>query len=155
MQKVGRLLPHRIGQVMKELGYNRRNGYKIWINPGQGNDVDFKVWSNNNLVLVGEVLNWSIGSRMSNKRCNNITSNLSKHNCHRVLIHTVPLNRKQWLKIRKNGIDTLKIGYQVLPKRFYDFYKFRRQTTKRKFDSKKINADIKFKISKYLKKKNI
>ena len=155
MQKVGRLLPHRISQIMKELGYTQQSGYRIWINPNQGNDLDIKVWKYNKLVLVGEILNWSIVSILSKKRCNNIISNLSIYNCHKVLIHTNPLNMSHWLKIHANGIDTLKVGYQILPKRFYDFFKSKKQITNRKIDSKKTKADITLKISKYLKKKHI
>ena len=154
MQKVGRLLPHRIGQILEELGYTNRYGFKVWINPNQGNDVDLKVWSNNDLILIGEILNWSTGSRLSEKRCNNIICNLSKHHCRKILIYTV-LDRKNWLKVHRNKIDTLKIGYQILPQTFYWFYKYRGQTTKRMTDCKDTKKDIKSKISRYLENKNL
>lgn len=154
-QKTGRLLPHRIGQILKELGCTQRFGVRIWVNPKQGNDLDFKVWLDDALVLVGEVLNWSIGSNMSVHRCNNIISNLLSYNCHKILIYTVPLERKYWLKIRMNGIDTVRIGYQLLPKPFYGFFKFKNKSTRRKVDSKETKADIKAKISQYLRNKAI
>ena len=62
-QSVGKLLPHGIGQIFQELGF------KTWINSGQTNGVDLKVYDNqDNLLLVAEILNWSIGSLLSEKR---------------------------------------------------------------------------------------
>jgi len=148
LQSVGRLLPRRISQILRELGF------AVWINPKQGNNVDMKVWYRNELILVVEILNWSLRSYLSEKRCNKIISNLSKYDCHRLIIYTV-LDRKNWLRLRKNKMDTLKIGYQVLPKAFYDFFKIKRQVTKRKVDCKQVKKDIEFKILKYLKKKNL
>lgn len=148
MQNVGRLLPRRISQILRELGF------VVWINPKQGNNVDMKVSYENSLVLVAEILNWSVCSYLSEKRCNSIISNLSKHNCHRLVIYTV-LDRRNWLKLRRNRIDTLRIGYQILPEAFYHFFKLKGQITKRKIDSHEVKNDIKSKISKYLKKKNL
>jgi len=144
-QSVGKLLPHRISQILKELGYREDSGYKIWINPRQGNGVDFKILFNGSLIIVGEVLNWSIGSQLSDKRYRSIMDNFSKYSCHKVLIHTV-LEKDKVERFERNGIITIEIGYQILPRYFYNFFKQKGQIVKRKIDSKHTRDDIKNKI---------
>ncbi|MEM4733092.1 MAG: hypothetical protein QXD70_01010, partial [Candidatus Bathyarchaeia archaeon] len=93
-----------------------------------------------------EVLNWSIGSRLSEKRYENIVNNLSEYNCSKVLIYTT-LEEDYVEKFRSKGIITLEIGYQLLPKVFYNFFKEKGQVTKRKIDSSQTSQDIENKLS--------
>ena len=123
-QSVGRLLPHRICQILEELGY------ETWMNPRQGNGVDIKAWFNGSLILVIEVLNWSIGSHLSDRRFRSMIDNFSEYNCAKVLIYTV-LEKDKVEKFESNEIITLEIGYQFLPKQFYYFFKQKGQSTKR------------------------
>lgn len=145
MQTVGRLLPRRISQVLMALGFS------VWINPGQGNDIDMKVWHNDRLILVAEILNWSIGSRMSDRRLRKMISNLNKYDCRKLQIYTT-LDEKSLSTFNQNGIDTLQIGYQLLPKYYYNFFCSKEQVEKRKIDSAATKEEIKHRIISYLKK---
>jgi hypothetical protein len=147
-QTTGKLLPRRISQILQELGY------KVWINPKQGNDVDLKVWYDNELILVAEILNWSIKSRLSKKRRKKMISNLRQYHCDKVLIYT-NLNRKHLPRFSFNGICYIKIGYQVLPKSYYEFFQNREQITNRRIDSKIVKQDIECKIKEYLRRRKI
>jgi len=139
LQSVGKLLPHRICQILNELGY------KTWMNPRQGNGIDVKVWHNNILILVIEVLNWSIGSMLSKRRASNIISNLNQYTCAKAVIHTV-LGKNDIQKFEDEGIITLEIGYQLLPEYFYRFFSRKGQTIKRKIDSRETKEDMREKI---------
>ena len=144
-QSVGKLLPHRISQILQELGF------KTWINRGQTNGVDLKVYDNgNNLLWVAEILNWSIGSLLSEKRKNCIIENLLCHNCKKVLIYTNFKNENILENLSNRGISLLKIGYQLLPKYFYDFFKAKDEIISRKIDSKETKEDIRRKIIEFL-----
>jgi len=144
-QSVGKLLPHRISQIFQELGF------KTWINSGQTNGVDLKVYDNgNNLLLVAEILNWSIGSLLSEKRKNCIIENLLCHNCKKVLIYTNFENEDTLENFSEYGISLLKIGYQLLPKYFYDFFRAKDEIISRKIDSKETKEDIGRKIVSFL-----
>ena len=103
LQCVGRLLPHRISQVFKELGF------ETWINSRQGNDIDLKVYLGDELIIVGEILNWSIYSKLSYKRKENIINNLSKYDCKKVLIYTI-LDDRDLEYFANKGIDLIEIG---------------------------------------------
>jgi len=138
-KSVGRLLPHRICQILKELGY------ETWMNPNQGNGVDIKVWHNGRLVLVAEVLNWSVGSYLSEKRSRNIKNNLNQYNCPKVLIHTT-LSNHEVQKFADTDIIVFKIGYQLLPKYFYNFFRERNQIQQRKCDSRESRLNLKMQI---------
>ena len=141
-QCVGRLLPHRIGQIFHELGF------KTWVNPKQGNDIDLKVFLGNKLTIAIEALNWSVGSVLSEKRKNNIIKNLTKYNCKRLLIYTV-LNKnapEDLEDFTRNRISLIKIGYQLLPKEFFKFFFEKRQIDFRKIDSSETKEDIKKKL---------
>ncbi|MHA1828265.1 MAG: hypothetical protein ACTSX6_06415 [Candidatus Heimdallarchaeaceae archaeon] len=145
-QCVGRLLPHRIGQIFHELGF------KTWVNPKQGNDIDLKVFLGNKLTIAIEALNWSVGSVLSEKRKNNIIKNLTKYNCKRLLIYTV-LNKnapEDLEDFTRNRISLIKIGYQLLPKEFFKFFFEKRQIDFRKIDSSETKEDIKKKLANYL-----
>ena len=148
MQTVGRLLPRRISQILRELGYN------VWINPNQGNNIDLKVWSNNNLIIVGEILNWSIGSKLAEKRLNKMISNLNNFDCRKLLVYTT-LDQASISEFIQNGIDVLEIGYQLLPKFYYNFFSVKRQVERREIDSEITKKDIREKITSYLERRNI
>lgn len=145
MQTVGRLLPRRISQILREIDSN----LTVWINPEQGNDIDMRVWDNDELVFVAEILNWSIGSRMSEKRLTKMISNLNKFNCRELLVYTT-LEQESLSKFIQNGIDVIEIGYQLLPEYYYDFFSSKKQVIKRKIDSAVTKKDIKQKIISYL-----
>jgi hypothetical protein len=145
LQSLGKLLPHRIGQIFQELGF------RSWIAKGQSNDVDLKVFDDkDNLILVAEILNWSSHSRMSEIRRNWIINNLSRYNCHRLLIYTVFENEKILDDFDDYGFSLLKIGFQLLPKSFYNFFVRKNQVENRKRDSRVSKQDIKSKIIEYL-----
>lgn len=139
---VGRLLPTILGEIFAELGF------KVKVNPQQENGVDIEVFLGDNLVLVAEILNWSIASRLTNRRKGNIITNLNEYNCNKVLIHTVPLSNLHAL--RENGIDLMEIGYQLLPETYYDFFLTKGQVESRNIDSDLIRSDIRGKVLDYI-----
>ena len=149
-QTVGGLLPVIVGQAFLQLGASQ-----VWINKGQGNNVDIKVWdSKGNLTIVGEILNWSIKSLLSEKRRRKIASNLEQYGCNKVLIYT-NLAKRHLPIFSLKGISQVNIRYQVLPRRYYRFFKRKGQIIRRKPVSLKVSQDIKSKIKKYLKRRNI
>jgi hypothetical protein len=86
-RKTGRLLAHRIGQQFTKLGY------QSWINKGQSNGVDLKVWdSEDNLIIVAEILNWGLTTKLTYKRKRECADNLSKYKCNKLLIYTAMPN---------------------------------------------------------------
>lgn len=144
-QSVGRLLPHRLGQIFQELGFN------TWINSDQTNGIDLRVYdANNNLILVAEVLNWSCRSSLNEKRKNKMIENLSKFNCNKLLVYTSLKNKEMLNDFSKHEVTCLEIGYQVLPKSFHNFYHKKHQVKWRKKDSAETKALIKSKILEYL-----
>jgi hypothetical protein len=142
-QSVGKLLPHRISQIFQELGF------KTWINSGQGNDIDIKVFIGDKLIIVAEILNWSVGSMLSEKRKNSIIDNLSKYDCIKLLIYTV-LDDNSLKDFRRNGISLIEIGYQLLPKKFFDFFSMTIRIKSRRVDSKETKGDMESKIEDFL-----
>ena len=147
VQKTGRLLPRRISQILRELNSN----FTVWINPGQGNGVDLKVWYGCDLIIAGESLNWSIGSKMSEKRREGMISNLHEFSCRKLLVYTT-LDNNHVSRFVQNGIDVMEIGYQILPRFYYNFYLGKGQVIRREIDCAKTKNDIKKKIVSYLKK---
>lgn len=142
-REVGRLLQDAVGECFVELGY------RVWVNPNQGNGVDVKVWNRDELIIVKEVLNWGIGSYMSPKRSRNIIRNLSKYSCHKILFYTVGDRiNLDWFK----GIDKIKLGYQVLPLKYYRHFEKKNQVIKRRLYTQEVVGDIKRLIVDYLKK---
>jgi hypothetical protein len=145
MQKTGRLLAHRIGQCLQAIGYN------TWICKGQRNGVDLKVSDlNGNLILVAEILNWSPYSEMSKRRKRWIIKNLSKYPCTRLLIYTAMKNESILDNLGKDGIYTLKLGYQILPKFFYHHFERKKQIVARRIDSRETYLHIQLSLSKFL-----
>jgi len=147
MQTVGRLLPRRISQILRELD----SSFTVWVNPGQGNSVDMAVSYDHRLIFVAEVLNWSIGSRMSEKRLTKMISNLNEFDCRKLLVYTT-LDQESLSKFTQNGIDILEIGYQLLPRYHYYFFLEKEQVDKRRIDCNSTKEDVKNKIIVYLKK---
>ncbi len=147
LQKTGRLLPHRIGQILEQLGF------KTWINPKQNNGVDIKVWDNEQLVLVGEILNWSPYTRLSENRVQHITDNLldaAYDNCERVLIYTAMENEYALEDLEMMGITTLRIGNQILPRLFYNHYLARNQVKGRIIDSRTSTTLLKNRLTEHM-----
>ena len=142
VKTVGWLLPTILEEIFTELGF------KVTVNPQQANGVDLEVFLEDHLVLVVEVLNWSIRSRLTNRRRGCIIRNLNEFNCRRLLIHTVPLSNLNG--VRESGIDILEIGYQILPRTFYDFYLTRNQVIRRKIDCDSTRIEIKSRILDYV-----
>ena len=142
---VGSLLPAILGEIFTELGF------RVNVNHQQANGVDMKVFLRDTLVLVVEVQNWSIGSRLTYKRRGNIIRNLSEFDCNKLLIHTIPLSDLSGL--RENGIDIIELGYQVLPETFYNHYLQREQVERRKALSDSTMREIRAKILEYVDQK--
>lgn len=142
--KTGRLLAHRIGQSFKELGYH------AWINVGQTNGVDLKVWDNElNLVVAAEILNWAPTTNLDKNRKARIVRNLLSQNCNRLLIYTEMGNEFTLKDLSPQGISTLKIGYQILARYFYSKLDAN-QAVGRKIDSRETKLLIKSKLKDYL-----
>jgi len=139
---VGRLLPTILEGIFIELGFD------AYANPIQTNGVDLDVYFRSNLILVAEILNWSISSRLYNKRKLGIIRNLNEFNCKRLFIHTVPLPNLN--VVRDAGIDILEVGYQVLPEEYYNVQLARGQVIRRKIDCDSTRSQIKSKILDYV-----
>lgn len=147
---MGKLLPDILKIIFLSLGAS-----KVELTKGQTNGVDIKVWSSTRqLVIVGEILNWSIASLLSEKRRRTMINNLKNNNCNKVLIYT-NLDKKHIPHFSFNGISQIKIGYQVLPSLYFNFFKAKGQITNRKADSLDIRQDIETKVKQYLKRRNI
>jgi hypothetical protein len=140
-RSVGRLLPHRLGQIFQELGY------QTWICPGQSNGVDLIVFNEHDLILVAEVLNFSIRTYLSNERKKSIISNLSEYNDRRLLIYSCLANENILDDFGLYGISLCKIGFQIQPKWFYDYFAERKKIILRRADSEETRQDIKAQIT--------
>lgn len=149
-QKVGKLLQLIIRKIFLELGASR-----VEIPNGQSNKVDLKVWdSKGNLVIVGEILNWSVKSLLSEKRRRKMIKNLNQYGCNKALIYT-SLNRTHLSVFSSNKISQVKIGYQVLPYLYYKFFQGKHQVIKRRPYSLSVKNEIKQLIKSYLKRRQI
>jgi hypothetical protein len=143
-QSIGRLLEHRLGQIFQELGY------QTTISKGQSNGVDLKVYNQRELLLVAEVLNFSVYSELSDKRKNSIVTNLSEYNCRKLLIYSCMANENIINDLGLYEISSLKIGYQLQPKHFYDYFAARNKTKLREVDSRETRQDLETKIVTFL-----
>ena len=149
-QSVGKLLPHRISQVFRELGF------ETWLNPGQTNGVDLKAYDNeDNLVLVAEILNWSVGSLISDKRKTCIIENLEFYDCEEVVICTRFDNDYKLDDLSSYGISLIRLDYQILPRKYYKFFSEIGLIKYRKTDSKETKQHIKSKVIEYLQSSSI
>ena len=145
MQKTGRLLAHRIGQRLRQMGYD------TWICKGQKNGVDLKVKDlDGNLILVAEVLNWSPYREMSNRRKKWIIRNLSKYFCTKVLIYTAMKNESMLENLQQFGILTLRLDYQILPRFFHQHYARKNQIEGRRIDNRDANLHIQLSLCKFM-----
>ena len=143
-QKTGLLLAHRIGQLFAELGYYS------WINIGQSNGVDIKVWDKNfNLIIVIECLNWYQTTNLDVYRKARIIRNLSEYHCNRLLIYTVMGNEYTLNDLFFEGISTIKIGFQIVARYFYRKIKAN-QAMGRKVDSRETKEILQSKLEEYV-----
>lgn len=139
---IGRLLPGVLGIVLRELGF------EVEVRHQQSNGVDIKLYLNGDLVLVIEVLNWSISSRLNHKRRRCIIRNLNEYNCNKLFVYTAPLSDLDGFE--ENGICTIEIGYQILREPCYNFYLEKDQVIRRRIYSESVKSEIKSKILEYL-----
>lgn len=148
---VGSLLQHRIGQILKEMGFRTE------ITKVEKNGVDLKLYNNNerNPILVGEILNWSLYSELPSSRKNSIIKNLSQHSCKKLVIYTTMKNEIVLDDLNLYGISLLKLDYQLLPEYFYNHYARRGKTESRRVDSRQTRQDIKAKIANFLRSSDI
>lgn len=144
---VGELLPTTISKVLFDCGFRPE------ASPLSANDVDLRVYLADRLVLVAEILNWSISSRLADKRKNKIIKNLiAFSNVARALIHSVP-NSNIDDEFAEKGIDTVCIGFQLLPNEFYSFFVEKGHIVKRRPVTMKAFHDIRATIANYLNEK--
>lgn len=140
LKAVGTLLPHRIGQILQNLGYTAH------IESIHSNGVDLKVSSNEDLFLVAEILNWSPYTELNYKRRSCIQRNLCKYNCYKVLIYTSMKNSEILEPLLDEGIILLCLDNQILPKVFHEFYQQRNQVENRTVDCKENIEHVRRKI---------
>jgi hypothetical protein len=135
---VGSLLQHRIGQILQELGF------KTKIVKVEGNDADVVVYDGkDHPILAGEILNWSTGSYMNDRRKNGIIHNLSPYSCRKVLICGAPKEEPLLDDLSLHDISILRIGYQILPRYFYDFFVELKKIDSRRIDSRETRSELK------------
>lgn len=141
----GTLLQVILRRIFSELGFETKT------NSVNANDVDIRVFKDGHFHIVGEILNWSQHSYMSNARKQAIVDNLIGYPCNRVLIYTCMQCEDLIDDLGDSNIESVKIGYQVLPRAYYDFYAMKNQIEHRRSDSKETRQIIKSKIVEYLK----
>ena len=139
---VGKLLPTILGEILTELGL------KVKVNHQQANGVDLEAFLGDTRLIVAEILNWSIKSRLTDKRKSSIIRNLNEFHCNKVLIYTVPLSNLEGLE--ENRIRLIEIGYQILPETYYKFFLAKKQVEKRTIDSDSTRRHIRAKILQYI-----
>jgi hypothetical protein len=71
------------------------------------------------------------------------------------LIYTVLENESALNGFDIYGISLLKIGYQLLPKSFYDHFAKKNQIEFREIDSRKTRNDIRSRITEFLQSSSI
>lgn len=143
-------MPHRIGQIFRELGFSS------WITNVQTNGVDLIVKDlEGHIILVAEIQNWSSHSGMARSKIEKKKSNLLEYNCEKLVICTVFKNEDILADLCNQGIHTLKIDFQLLPKFFYEYFASKNQVEHRKIDSRETKQELRLIISKYLEEKGI
>lgn len=144
-EAVGKLLPHRLGQILKSLGFD------VELNNIHSNGVDMKVKDKDgNLVLVAEILNWSPRTGLAQSRKRSIIRNLEEYDCVRVLIYTAMENEYTLVSLLDRGIYLLSLDYQLLPLYFYWFFYLKDQVEKRIMDFILSSQCIKQKLISFL-----
>jgi hypothetical protein len=142
---VGSLLQHRVGQILKDLGYRTK------VARVESNGVDLKVYKEeSNLILVGEIINWSCCSYPNKKRKKGIIRNLSQYPCRKLLIYSTMGKEFLLESLESQDISKLKIGYQLLPRHFYDHFARQNKILYRRVDSRETTQDIRAKIANLL-----
>lgn len=141
---IGALFAHRLGQIFKELGYVTS------IAKGQSNGTDLIVSDDDRKILAAEVFNFRITTYLNEYKKTDIIRNLSEYNCRRLLIYSCLANEDILIDLPLHAIFRLKIGYQLQPKHFYDFFEAKGQVELREVDSRKTWEDIKSKIVAFL-----
>jgi len=68
-----------------------------------------------------------------------------------MVIYTI-LDERSISEFVEEGIDALQIGYQILPRYYYEFFLKKKQIEKRKIDSSKTKQEIRGLLIDYLKK---
>ena len=149
IQRSGKLLEHRLGQIFQELGFGTE------IAKGQENGLDIRVFQNRSLVIAGEICNWSVRSSLNLKRKDNIINNLTGYSCKKVLFYTCLENEVTLADLPSYGIDLIKLDNQILPRYFYDFYAHKNQIVSRRIDSRETRQDIMSKLLEYLQSINL
>lgn len=144
-ETTGRLLQVILRRLFNELGFYAT------INSVYANDVDIKVFKNGRYHIVGEILNWSTYSYMNNVRKQTILDNLMGYYCDRVLIYTCMGCEDLINDLSDNDIALVKIGYQVLPREYFDFFAMKNQIEHRRSDSRETRQTVRSKIVEYLK----
>jgi len=142
VKTVGELLVIILSEILIELGF------EVIVPPQNATGVDLRIFVGNRLIAVAEVLNWSIGSRLTDIRKNNIIRNLNDYNCNKLFIHTVPLSNLDGFT--ESEIYLLQIGFQVLPEPYYNFFLTKRQVERRTVDSNSTRSNIRAKILDYI-----
>jgi hypothetical protein len=141
---LGKLLTHRIGQIIEELGYRTE------IPRGQSNGVDIRVWNKDSIVLVAEIKNYNIKTKLTYDRKEDFINNLLEYpNCKKFLIYTQMANEEILDDLGDWEISALKIGYQLLPAWFYYSLEIEHRYY-RLIDSKETSLDIKNKLSRII-----
>jgi hypothetical protein len=137
---VGRLLPHRIGQILKKMGFD------TIVAKGQSNGVDLIVSLNNEILIVAEIKNYNIKSKITDETIKNAIATLEEYpNCKRYLIYTQMANKEVLSQFTAKGISIFEIGYQLWAKEF--FYSIKpAYRTYRQMDNKSTSQDIKQKL---------
>lgn len=147
---VGSLLAKLVADMLEGFGFRTE------VNVTNKDEADIKVYQNDQLIIVGETLNWSISSKLSTSRIEQIIRNLSQYDnrCRKALFYSVPIwNVAYWA--HQNRVDLVCFGFQILPEDFYDFFYEKNiveQTEPLNDDTK--NA-VKEKIEEYLRAKNL
>jgi len=142
---VGDILPRLLARIFCELGF------RPLLNARQTNGVDIEAYRDDSLVLVGEILNWSISSRLSNKRKDKIVENLCMYSdsCKRVLFHSVPMSNIDDV-FSENNIDLVCFGFQILPQDFFNFFLEKDQVIRRKQLNRETMNLVKNRVLNYL-----
>lgn len=137
---LGRLLSHRIGQILKKMGFDAK------VARGQSNGVDIIVSLNSKILLVAEIKNYNIRTKIPDKIIRDCIKKLEEYpNCKRYLIYTQMANKKVLTQFAERGISVFEIGYQLMPKEFFNSIRPEYRTY-RNVDSKFTSEDIKQKL---------
>jgi hypothetical protein len=113
-RSLGKLLPHRIGRILDKVGFTTKVSF------GQSNGADIKAWIANKLVLVIETKNYNVRTKITDELLENTVENLQAHPySKKYFIYTQMANEEVLDYLRENGINVLKLGYQLLPRWYY------------------------------------